>query len=49
MNFADTSDEYPNEMNTLPKNLQQLVADAMQTITVESSNNGDLISTSDTI
>lgn len=39
-------------MNTLPKNLQQLVAEAMQTITLESLNptstNGDL-SSSDTV
>ncbi|XP_025199573.1 coiled-coil domain-containing protein 149 [Melanaphis sacchari] len=31
-------DKYPNEMNTLPKNLQQLVTEAMQTITFDSSN-----------
>lgn len=31
-------DEYPNEVNTLPENLQQLVTEAMQTITNESSN-----------
>lgn len=30
-------DEYPNEMNTLPKNLQQLVTEAMKTMTFESS------------
>ncbi|XP_001946800.1 coiled-coil domain-containing protein 149 [Acyrthosiphon pisum] len=30
-------DKYPNEMNTLPKNLQQLVTEAMQTITFDSS------------
>lgn len=30
--FTDiTFDEYSNEMNTLPKNLQQLVTEAMQT------------------
>ncbi|XP_022171171.1 coiled-coil domain-containing protein 149 isoform X2 [Myzus persicae] len=30
-------DKYPNEMNTLPKNLQQLVTEAMQTMTFDSS------------
>ncbi|XP_060863997.1 coiled-coil domain-containing protein 149 isoform X1 [Metopolophium dirhodum] len=30
-------DKYPNEMNTLPTNLQQLVTEAMQTITFDSS------------
>ncbi|VVC34859.1 Hypothetical protein CINCED_3A015250 [Cinara cedri] len=29
-------EEYPNEMNSLPKNLQQLVAEAMKTIQFES-------------
>lgn len=29
-------DQYPNDMNSLPKNVQQLVADAMQTINFES-------------
>lgn len=30
-------DEYPNEVSTLPTNLQQLVSEAMQTITLETS------------
>ncbi|XP_027845675.1 coiled-coil domain-containing protein 149 [Aphis gossypii] len=34
-------DKYPNEMNTLPKNLQQLVSEAMQTITIDSSNHSN--------
>lgn len=29
-------DQYPNEINSLSKNLQQLVTDAMQTINFES-------------
>lgn len=42
--FSDTTfDEYSSEMNTLPKNLQQLVAEAMQTnltkIEVDSGSN----------
>lgn len=46
--FLDINlDQYPNEMNSLPKNLQQLVADAMQTINFESlsssSTNIDII------
>lgn len=30
-------DEYPNEVEALPKNLQHLVTEAMQTITLEPS------------
>lgn len=40
--FSDINfDKYPNEMNTLPKNLQQLVTEAMQTITIDSSNHSN--------
>jgi len=46
-------DEYPNEMNMLPENLQQLVTEALQTITLESSSptstKPNLSSTSDDI
>lgn len=30
-------DEFPNEVNDLPKNIQKLVTEAMQTVTFESS------------
>jgi len=48
--FSDVDfDKYPNEMNTLPKNLQQLVTEAMQEIAFDSSSSAKacLSSTSD--
>jgi len=35
--LGNNFDEYPNEIDTLPTNLKQLVTEAMQTITLESS------------